>query len=386
MSIYIFIVTSSYFFHKFLIFVGNNKERMNIATLISGGVDSSVVVHQLCEQGIKPDLFYIQIGGGCDGLSDCSMDDDIMISSMIAKKYGLQFDVVNLHKEYWENVVGYAKEKVMRGLTPNPDVMCNKLIKFGMFEERVGYQYDFTATGHYARAVREGGLTWLCTAPDPVKDQTDFLSQLSQKQIAKSMFPIGDMMKSEVRRIAQESRLPSAYRKDSQGICFLGKFKYNDFLKNIVGEKEGNIVDRESGKILGKHKGFWYHTIGQRKGLGLSGGPWFVVDKDIDDNVVYVSRCEQKGGIYGNNFTVTAFNHLTLSEHPWKAGEVYDIKFKIRHTEMLKSGKLRLADNGIDLNVESPEPIQGIAPGQFGVIYDQDGNKCYGSGEIRLQL
>jgi tRNA-specific 2-thiouridylase len=314
------------------------------------------------------------------------MDDDIMISTMIAKKYGLQFDVVNLHKEYWENVVGYAKEKVMRGLTPNPDVMCNKLIKFGMFEERVGYQYDFTATGHYARAVREGGLTWLCTAPDPVKDQTDFLSQLSQKQIAKSMFPIGDMMKSEVRRIAQESRLPSAYRKDSQGICFLGKFKYNDFLKNIVGEKDGNIVDRESGQILGKHKGFWYHTIGQRKGLGLSGGPWFVVDKDIDDNVVYVSRCEQKGGIYGNNFTVTAFNHLTLSEHPWKAGEVYDIKFKIRHTEMLKSGKLRLADNGIDLNVESSEPIQGIAPGQFGVIYDEEGNKCYGSGEIRLLL
>jgi len=160
-------------------------------------------------------------------------------------------------------------------------------------------------------------------------------------------------MKSEVRRIAQESRLPSAYRKDSQGICFLGKFKYNDFLKNIVGEKEGNIVDKESGKIIGKHKGFWYHTIGQRKGLGLSGGPWFVVDKDIDDNVVYVSRCEQKGGIYGNSFIVTAFNHLTLSEHPWKAGEVYDIKFKIRHTEMLKCGKLRLADNGIDLNVES---------------------------------
>ena len=366
--------------------MGNNKEHMNIATLISGGVDSSVVVHQLCEQGLKPDLFYIQIGGGCDGLSDCSMDDDIMISTMIAKKYGLQFDVVNLHKEYWENVVGYAKEKVMRGLTPNPDVMCNKLIKFGMFEERVGHQYDFTATGHYARAVRENGLTWLCTAPDPVKDQTDFLSQLSQKQIAKSMFPIGDMMKSEVRRIAQESRLPSAYRKDSQGICFLGKFKYNDFLKNIVGEKEGNIVDRESGKIIGKHKGFWYHTIGQRKGLGLSGGPWFVVDKDIDDNVVYVSRCEQKGGIYGNSFIVTAFNHLTLSEHPWKAGEVYDIKFKIRHTEMLKCGKLRLADNGIDLNVESSEPIQGIAPGQFGVIYDEEGNKCYGSGEIRLQL
>lgn len=357
---------------------------MQYCCLISGGVDSSVVVHQMCEMGLKPDLFYIQIGGGCDGLSDCSMDDDIEISQMIAKKYGLEFDIVNLHAEYWSKVVGYAKEKVLQGLTPNPDVMCNKFIKFGMFEERVGHNYDITATGHYARTEKdEEGRTWLCTAPDPVKDQTDFLAQLSQSQLSKSMFPIGTMVKDEVRRIAKEARLPSATRKDSQGICFLGKFKYNDFLKHIIGEKEGKIVEKETGKILGKHKGFWYHTIGQRKGLGLSGGPWFVVEKDIENNIVYASKSDIKGGIYGNSFTLANFNHLTLNELPWLADEKYEVMFKIRHTELMSRGSLHLDENG-RIVVESETPIQGIAAGQFGVIYDKFGNRCHGSGEILI--
>ena len=145
---------------------------MNIAALLSGGVDSSVVFHLLCEQGYKPTLFYIKIGMDGAEYMDCSAEEDIEMSTAIARKYGLSLEVVDLHKEYWENVAAYAIDKIRKGLTPNPDVMCNKLIKFGCFEQRVGKDFDFTATGHYATTIRQDGKTWLGTAKDPVKDQT----------------------------------------------------------------------------------------------------------------------------------------------------------------------------------------------------------------------
>ena len=254
---------------------------MNIAALVSGGVDSSVVVHLLKEQGYTPDIFYIRIGmEDEEGYIDCPAEEDIEITQWIAKKYGCRFEEVNLHKEYWDNVVSYTIESVRKGLTPNPDVMCNKLIKFGAFDDKRGHDYDRIATGHYARteqvdsgrwtvdsgATQDGGvqqgtdysspITFLATAKDTVKDQTDFLSQLSYKQIQKLMFPIGHLMKSEVRAIAHEAHLPSADRKDSQGICFLGKINYNDFIRRYLGEREGKIVELETGKVLGTHKGY----------------------------------------------------------------------------------------------------------------------------------
>ena len=250
---------------------------MNIAALLSGGVDSSVVVHLLCEQGYKPTLFYIKIGMDGAEYMDCSAEEDIEMSTAIARKYGLSLEVVDLHKEYWENVAAYAIDKIKKGLTPNPDVMCNKLIKFGCFEQQVGKNFDFTATGHYATTIRQDGKTWLGTAKDPVKDQTDFLAQIDYLQVSKLMFPIGGLMKQEVREIASRAGLPSARRKDSQGICFLGKINYNDFVRRFLGEREGAIIELETGKKVGTHRGYWFHTIGQRKGLGLSGGPWFVI-------------------------------------------------------------------------------------------------------------
>lgn len=252
---------------------------MNIAALLSGGVDSSVVVHLLCEQGYKPTLFYIKIGMEGAEYMDCSAEEDIELSVATARKYGLSLEIVDLHKEYWENVATYAIGKIRQGLTPNPDVMCNKLIKFGCFEQRIGKEFDFTATGHYATTIQRDGKVWLGTAKDPVKDQTDFLAQIDYLQISKLMFPIGGLTKREVREIADAAGLPSAKRKDSQGICFLGKINYNDFVRRFLGEREGVIVELETGKKLGTHHGYWFHTIGQRKGLGLSGGPWFVVKR-----------------------------------------------------------------------------------------------------------
>ena len=168
---------------------------MDIAALLSGGVDSSVVVHLLCEQGYKPTLFYIKIGMDGAEYMDCSAEEDLEMASAVARRYGLSLEVVDLHREYWDNVAAYAIEKVSRGFTPNPDVMCNKLIKFGCFEQQVGRHFDFTATGHYATTVLQNGKTWLGTALDPVKDQTDFLAQIDYLQVSKLMFPLGGLMK-----------------------------------------------------------------------------------------------------------------------------------------------------------------------------------------------
>lgn len=351
---------------------------MNIATLISGGVDSAVAVHLLCEQGYKPDLFYIKIGMEGEGLS-CSAEEDIELSQATAKKYGLKLEIIDLQKEYWELVVSYTMERIKKGLTPNPDVMCNKLIKFGCFEQVAGHLYDRTATGHYATTQNINGQIWLGTAKDPIKDQTDFLAQINSLQISKLIFPIGNLLKKEVRTIAAENKLPSARRKDSQGICFLGKIDYNDFVRRFLGEKEGAIIEIETGKRIGTHKGYWFHTIGQRKGLGLSGGPWFVIKKDIRQNILYVSHGYDTLLQYGYEFNLADFHFITAN--PWeKTSGPTDILFKVRHTDCFMKGQIS-RQNGL-YHIVSEEKIQGIAPGQFGVIYDSNAQICIGSGEI----
>lgn len=352
---------------------------MNIATLLSGGVDSSVVVHQLKEQGFTPTLFYIKIGMDDDELLHCTSEEDIEMASLIARKYGCKLEVIDLHKDYWDHVVSYTIEKVKSGLTPNPDVMCNKLIKFGVFEQRVGKDFDKTATGHYATTTERNGKIYLSTAKDPVKDQTDFLAQISSLQVSKLMFPIGHLMKSEVRDIAIGAGLPSAKRVDSQGICFLGKVNYNDFIRRYLGEKEGPIVEFETGKILGKHNGYWFHTVGQRKGLGLSGGPWYVIKKDVAANIVYASKGYDVDTQYGYELSMRDFHFIT--DNPWEAEKnAIDVTFKIRHTPEFTKGKIVKTVNGFHLISE--QRLQGIASGQFGVIYDSASEICIGSGEI----
>ena len=311
---------------------------MKIAVLISGGVDSAVVVHKLKEQGHDLTLFYIRIGMD-NGEGDCSAEEDIEMCTAIAHKYGLPLEVVSLHQEYWDNVMDYALRTVKAGLTPNPDMMCNKMIKFGFFEQRWGREFDMTATGHYATTDIINGKHYLATAVDPVKDQTDFLAQISYEQLCHLMFPIGAMPKDEVRRIAQEAKLPNAYRKDSQGICFLGKINYNDFIRRHLGEKKGNIIEIETGKKIGEHKGYWFHTIGQRKGLGLSGGPWYVVKKNVMDNTIYVSNGYDTEKQYGKQIHI-AETHF-ISGNPWEGITTpVDIMFKNRHTPVFMNAKL----------------------------------------------
>ena len=198
-------------------------------------------------------------------------------------------------------------------------MMCNKLIKFGVFEQKWGHLFDKIATGHYATTTEQDGLTWLSTARDHVKDQTYFLGQISYVQVSKLIFPI-----------ATREKLPSAQRRDSQGICFLGKVNYNDFIERYLGKKEGLIVELETGNILGKHQGFWFHTIGQRKGLGLSGGPWFVIKKDVNRNIVYVSKGYDTKHQYGEVINLQGFDFIT--KDLWgDFNDEKEITFKIRH-------------------------------------------------------
>lgn len=352
---------------------------MKIAALISGGVDSAVAVHRLLEQGHDLHLFYIRIGLDTDE-GDCSAEEDIEMCSYIARRYNLPFDVVPLHQEYWDNVMDYALRTVKQGLTPNPDIMCNRIIKFGYFEQRWGHEFDRTATGHYATTRVIDGLTYLGTAVDSVKDQTDFLARIDYSQLEHLMFPIGDLPKAEVRRIAAETAMPNAFRRDSQGICFLGKINYNDFIRRHLGERPGPIIEIETGRKLGEHRGYWFHTIGQRKGLGLSGGPWFVVKKCVPDNVIYVSRGYDTEKQYGRTLHIDEMHWITRNPWPEQCDNV-EITFKNRHTPEFFDARLtRLGE--AEYVIESDRKVQGIAPGQFAVIYDRNHELCLGSGII----
>ena len=353
-------------------------KNQRIALLLSGGVDSAVVLHELVNQGVKPDCFYIKIGPSDNEAEwDCSMEEDLEMATALCHRYGVTL-VVDCHRDYWDEVTRYTMDAVREGRTPNPDVMCNRMIKFGAFDRKRGHDYDLIATGHYAQTeIDEESRKWLCTSPDPVKDQTDFLAQLYDWQLKKALFPIGHMRKEEVRAIAEREHLVNARRKDSQGICFLGKLNYNDYVRRYLGEKEGDIIDIETGKVLGQHKGHWFHTIGQRKGLGLGGGPWNVVKKDVEQNILYVVKGYEPIKAHRMEFPIKDFHFLTAPTLP------SEITFKVRHTPDYFIGTAENLGDG-RYKMHADRWVQGVAPGQFCVVYDRDFHRCLGSGEITV--
>ena len=403
-----------------------NLQDKRIAVLLSGGVDSSVVLYELVRQGLQPDCFYIKIGPEEEEEWDCSSEEDLEMATAVSHKYGCRLEVIDCHREYWDQVTKYTMDKVRAGMTPNPDVMCNRLIKFGAFHEKRGHDYDLIATGHYATTeieelgvrneewsptamnneelriphsniersesnssfhIHHSTLKWLCTSPDPVKDQTDFLAQIYDWQLEKALFPIGHMMKDEVREIAEREHLAPAHRRDSQGICFLGKINYNDYLRRYLGEMKGDVVELETGKLIGHHQGHWFHTIGQRKGLGLGGGPWFVVKKDIQQNIIYVSHGYDPATAYQQHFPIRDFHsingQLPIDHTKGQTLCVADVTIKIRHTPEFLPATLEPMGDG-QYMVHAAAPIHGVAPGQFCVIYDDRHHRCYGSGEITV--
>lgn len=357
--------------------MNENLQDKKIAVLLSGGVDSSVVLYELVQQGLKPDCFYIKIGPEQEEEWDCSSEEDLEMATAVAHRYGCKLEVIDCHKEYWDQVTKYTMDKVKAGFTPNPDVMCNRLIKFGAFHDKKGKDYDLIATGHYAQTEIINGKKWLVTSPDPVKDQTDFLAQIYDWQLKKAIFPIGHFQKDEVRVIAEREHLINAKRKDSQGICFLGKINYNDYIRKYLGENIGEVLELQTNKRIGQHKGLWFYTIGQRHGLGFGGGPWFVVKKDVNNNILYVSKGYEPSSAFKSEFGVSDFHFLT------EEVDLSNVTFKIRHTPEFHKARMERINNN-EYRLYSECPIHGVAPGQFCVVYDEEHHKCIGSGEISI--
>ena len=248
---------------------------MKIAVLLSGGVDSSLALRLLHDQGHDVTAFYLKIWleDETSFLGTCPWQEDVTYAQTVCDQIGVPLEIVPLQKEYYETVVSYTLAEIKAGRTPNPDVFCNAFIKFGLFYDYIDQSFDRVATGHYAQVCHHEGQTELIASPDPVKDQTYFLAYLNQKQLSRALFPIGHLYKEQVRELAHQYDVPAKDRRDSQGICFLGKLKFQEFIRHYLGDRPGDLIEFETGKKLGTHKGFWYHTIGQRQGSGLAGRP-----------------------------------------------------------------------------------------------------------------
>ncbi|MBT4917293.1 tRNA 2-thiouridine(34) synthase MnmA [Candidatus Peregrinibacteria bacterium] len=356
---------------------------MKIAVLVSGGVDSAVALRLLHEQGHDVTAFYLKIWleDELSFLGDhCPWEEDLGYVRQICEEIDIELKVVPLQKEYFETVVQYAINEVKEGRTPNPDVMCNNNIKFGLFADNIDDSYDKIASGHYAQIEEENGTFYLKRTPDPIKDQTYFLCNLKQDQLSRIIFPLGNMTKKEVRALADKYDLPNKDRKDSQGICFLGKVKYADFIKHYLGTKKGDIIELETEEKLGEHDGFWYHTVGQRKGLniggrkGSNGNPLYVVKKDTEKNIIYVSDKYHDEDKSRDTVKLTNFNWFS-----GKAPEKGKLQVKLRHGEHIYNCDFALEDKD-HATIKLDSQDQGIAAGQFAAIYDNE--RCLGCGVI----
>lgn len=350
---------------------------MKIAVLLSGGVDSSVALNLLKEKNHDVTAFYLKIWlqDEFSFLGDCPWEEDLKYARAVCEKAGAALEVIPLQTEYWNSVVTYTIDEIKEGRTPNPDMFCNSLIKFGQFYDKIDSTFEKVASGHYAKVLYENSKFILKTSPDPVKDQTYFLAYLTQQQLSRAYFPLGNFNKHQVRELAKKFELANMDRKDSQGICFLGQIKFDEFIKHHLGELSGDIIEFETQKKLGRHKGYYFYTIGQRSGLGLSGGPWYVVKKDIKNNIVFISR-QNTQELNRNKFYVGKFNWITGVK---PSNE--NLRIKIRHGANYYNCKLNFINEDKAL-VELDKGDKGIAPGQFAVFYDDD--VCLGGGIVLL--
>ena len=352
---------------------------MNVALLLSGGVDSSVALHLLKQQGHDVTAFYLKIWleDELSFLGDCPWEDDLSYARAVCEAAGVPLEVISMQRQYHEQVVHWAIEELSHGRTPSPDILCNRRVKFGVFlnhlEQQYGDRFQKVASGHYARLRESKGRVQLLKGVDAVKDQTYFLFRLDQAQLARCLFPVGEYTKDDIRHLANQLQLANRDRKDSQGICFLGKIRFDDFVASYLGENPGEIRDVDSGRRLGQHRGLWFHTIGQRKGLGLHGGPWYVVRKDMERNIVFVAHKEAHASHRRDAFRLVQPHWIDRVPEPDSA-----IQVRIRHTPAVTPARLRQAPGGLEVHLGDADP--GIADGQSAVIYD--GDVCLGGGTI----
>ena len=392
--------------------VGNGRR---VVVGLSGGVDSSVAAYVLKEQGYEVIGMFMK-NWHDDSVTiskECPWLDDSNDAMIVAQHLGIPFQAIDLSKEYKERIVDYMFGEYQRGRTPNPDVLCNREIKFDIFLNaalRIGA--DFVATGHYARKDSvevDGKITYrLLAGKDPNKDQSYFLCQLTQDQLAKALFPIGELLKPEVRDIAKKQDMVTAEKKDSQGLCFVGKVHLPDFLQQRLEQRRGNVIaippDSEiflngfdskdlknlsasyslgqaDGQVIGEHKGAHYYTIGQRKGLNIGGyeKPLFVIGTDTTENIIYTGLGEDHPGLYRKGLFIEAKNiHWVRPDLAMAVGETENYRARVRYRQPLVGCTLHRRDEGLYIIFDKPQ--KSITPGQFAAWYN--GEELVGSGII----
>ena len=355
----------------------NTESKGSVVVGMSGGVDSSVAAYVLKQQG------YEVIGLHMKSSNTETSAEDENSARIIAKRLGIEL-VVTDYEDEMQQVKDYFINEYRNGKTPNPCVLCNKIVKFNPFIEyasKVGA--DFFATGHYAQIEHTENGHILYSGVDLPKDQSYFLNQLSQNQLQKVLFPLGKFSKNEVRRLAEKIGLDNADRKDSYDVCFLGSQKFKEYIDNVIPEKPGDIVDVSTGKIVGKHPGLSKYTLGQRKGLGIGGGvgetleAWFVSKKDLKTNTLFV---EQGNGesLYSDTVLVSGFNWI-----PSKPNSEIECLAKFRYRQNFQKVKARVIENDL-VEIECDEKQRAVTPGQFAVLYTEESNgyRCLGGGTI----
>ncbi len=396
------------------------KKRVVIG--LSGGVDSSVAAWKLKEEGYEVVGLFMKNWHDTTGLldADCPFDDDVMFAEMVARKLDIPFHQVDLSEPYRKRVVDYMFSEYEKGRTPNPDVLCNREIKFDSFvDEAVKLGAEYVATGHYCRKDSipgsEGEIHRLLAGSDSNKDQSYFLCQVSQSQLAKAMFPIGDIDKPEVRQIAEKLGLATAHRKDSQGICFVGKVDLPTFLQQQLKAKTGRTIEvladagfrnydkgltekaisidelkdicdtfdynPSSGLTIGKHNGAHFFTIGQRKGINIGGykQPLFVIATDVDKNILYVGEGQGHPGLFRKGLFIREDElHWIRPDMILEMGDTIDYMVRIRYRQPLEKARLYRREEGIFIIFDSAQ--RGVAPGQFAAWYKDD--ELIGSGVI----